>query len=115
MAWHGSNELNVLILEPYAFYVMDKAYVDFEALFRFHQAQSFWGSRPKENMKFEIVEQMDPPDAKLGIIEDARISVTGYKSSKLYPKDMRFVRVYAPVNDTIVILYPITLKSAHWR
>lgn len=100
--WHDSNELNVLIPEPYAFYVMDKAYVDFEALFRFHQAQSFWISRPKENMKFKTVEQMETPDAKSGIIEDARIKVTGYKSSKLYPEDMRFVRVYDPVNDTIV-------------
>lgn len=100
--WHDSNELNVLIPEPYAFYVMDKAYVDFEALFRFHQAQSFWVSRPKENMKFKTVEQMETPDAKSGIIEDARIRVTGYKSSKLYPEDMRFVRVYDPVNDTIV-------------
>ena len=100
--WHDSNELNVLIPEPYAFYVMDKAYLDFEALFRFHQAQSFWVSRPKENMKFKTVEQMETPDAKSGIIEDARIRVTGYKSSKLYPEDMRFVRVYDPVNDTIV-------------
>jgi len=100
--WHDSNELDVLIPEPYAFYVMDKAYVDFEALFRFHQAQSFWVSRPKENMKFKTIEQMETPDAESGIIEDARIRVTGYKSSKLYPEDMRFVRVYDPVNDTIV-------------
>lgn len=100
--WHDSNELDVLIPEPYAFYVMDKAYVDFEALFRFHQAQAFWVSRPKENMKFKTVEQMEIPDARSGIIEDARIRVTGYKSSKLYPEDMRFVRVYDPVNDAIV-------------
>ena len=100
--WHDSNELDVLIPEPYAVYVMDKAYVDFEALFRFHQAQSFWVSRPKENMKFKTIEQMETPDAESGIIEDARIRVTGYKSSKLYPEDMRFVRVYDPVNDTIV-------------
>lgn len=53
-------------------------------------------------MKFKTVEQMETPDAKSGIIEDARIRVTGYKSSKLYLEDMRFVRVYDPVNDTIV-------------
>ena len=53
-------------------------------------------------MKFKTIEQMETPDAESGIIEDARIRVTGYKSSKLYPEDMRFVRVYDPVNDTIV-------------
>lgn len=100
--WHDSNELDVLIPEPYAFYVVDKAYVDFEALFRFHQAEAFWVSRPKENMKFKTIEQMKIPDAKSGIIEDARIRVTGYKSSKLYPDDMRFVRIYDPINDAIV-------------
>ena len=100
--WHDSNELDELEPEPFAFYVMDKAYVDFAALFRFHQAQASWVSRPKENMKFKTIEQMDIPDAKSGIIEDARIRVTGYKSSKLYPTDMRFVRVYDTANDTIV-------------
>lgn len=100
--WHDSNELDALTPEPYAFYVMDKAYVDFKALFRFHQAQAFWVSRPKENMKFETVEQMDISDVKSGVLEDSRIRVTGYNSSKLYPEDMRFVRVYNPDNDTIV-------------
>lgn len=100
--WHDSNELDMLTPEPFAFYVMDKAYVDFKALFRFHQSQAFWVSRPKENMKFITVEQMEIPDAKSAIIEDSRIRVSGYKSSKLYPEDMRFVRVYDPNNDTIV-------------
>ena len=100
--WHDSNELDALTPEPYAFYVMDKAYVDFKALFRFHQAQAFWVSRPKENMKFETLEQMDISDVKSGVLEDSRIRVTGYNSSKLYPEDMRFVRVYDPDNDNIV-------------
>lgn len=100
--WHDSNELDMLTPEPFAFYVMDKAYVDLKALFRFHQSQAFWVSRPKENMRFITVGQMEIPDAKSGIIEDSRIRVSGYKSSKLYPEDMRFVRVYDPNNDTIV-------------
>ncbi len=100
--WHDSNELDALTPEPYAFYVMDKAYVDFKALFRFHQAQAFWVSRPKENMKFDTVEQMEISDVKSVVLEDSRIRVTGYNSSKLYPEYMRFVRVYDPDNDTIV-------------
>lgn len=53
-------------------------------------------------MKFETVEQMDISDVKSGVLEDSRIRVTGYNLSKLYPEDMRFVRVYDPDNDTIV-------------
>ncbi|WP_304424965.1 hypothetical protein [Duncaniella muris] len=70
---------------------MDKAYVDFKALFRFHQSQAFWVLRPKENMKFTTIEQLAIPDTTPSIIEDSRIRVTGYKSCKLYPEDMRFV------------------------
>ncbi|WP_262902652.1 transposase [Bacteroides salyersiae] len=84
--WHDSNELDALIPEPCAFYVMDKAYVDFEALFRFHQAQAFWVSRPKGNMKFKTIEQLKIQNTKSGIIEDARIRVTGYKSSNSIPR-----------------------------
>jgi len=29
--WHDSNELDVLEPEPYAFYMIDKAYVDFDS------------------------------------------------------------------------------------
>lgn len=55
---------------------------------------------------------MDIPGVKSGILEDFRIRVTGYNSSKLYPEDMRFVRVYDPDNDTIVILY---FKVSAWE
>lgn len=67
---------------------------DLKALYAFHKAQAFWVSRPKENMQFATLEQMEITDAKSGILEDSRIKVTGYKSSKLYPEDMRFVRIY---------------------
>lgn len=100
--WHDSNELDELTPEPYAFYIMDKAYVDFKALFKFHQAQAFWVSRPKVNMKFIAIEQMGIPTEQSGILEDSRIRVIGHKSSKLYLEDMRFIRLYNSVNNGIV-------------
>ena len=100
--WHDSNELDELTPEPFAFYVMDKAYVDFKALFRFHRAEAWWVSRPKENMKFKTLAQLQISEETKGVVEDSRIKVTGHKSYKLYPEDMRFVRVYDPDNDTIV-------------
>ena len=102
--WHDSNELDRLSPEPYAFYVMDKAYVDFKALFTFHQAKSFWVSRPKGNMRFGTIKQMEITDSKSRILEDSQIRLTGYKSSRLYPDNMRFIRVYDPDNDDIIDL-----------
>ena len=100
--WHDSNELDCLTPEPFAFYVMDKAYVDLKALYCFHLAKAFWVSRPRENMQFATIEQMDIPDARSCILEDSRVKLTSYRSCKLYPEDMRLVRVYDPDNDTIV-------------
>lgn len=99
---HDSNELDKLLPEPFAFYVMDKAYVDFEALYRFHRAEAFWVTRPKGNMKFITREQLNLTEENTHLLEDARIHVTGYKSKKLYPEDMRFIRIYDPENDDII-------------
>lgn len=100
--WHDSNELDVLEPESFAFYVMEKAYTDFKALYRFHLAEAFWVSRPKENMRFTTLEQIAVPAAEKSIIEDARIKVRGYKSASFYHEEMRLIRVYDADNDDIV-------------
>ena len=43
-------------------------------------------------------------DTKSRILEDSHIRLTGYKSSRLYPDNMRFIRVYDPDNDDIIDL-----------
>jgi hypothetical protein len=92
--WHDSNELDVLEPEPYAFYMMDKAYVDFDALFRFHLAGAYWISRPKVNMKYEIIghRELTEADRSAGVIGDFNIRLT--KSMALYPEPIRAVCVY---------------------
>ena len=93
--WHDSNELDVLEPEPYAFYMMDKAYVDFDALFRFHIAGAYWVSRPKENMRYEILSHrpLAEADRKAGITGDFTIRLTT-KSVYLYPEPIRAVCLY---------------------
>ena len=93
--WHDSNELDILKPEPYAFYMMDKAYVDFDALFRFHIAGAYWVSRPKENMRYEILSHrpLTEADRKAGITGDFTIRLTT-KSVYLYPEPIRAVCLY---------------------
>ena len=92
---HDSNELDVIEPELYAFYMMDKAYVDFDALFRFHLAGAYWVTRPKENMKYEILGYMELSDAdrKAGVTGDFTIRLTT-KSIALYSEPIRAVCVY---------------------
>lgn len=100
--WHDSNELDCLVPEPYAIYTMDKAYVDFAALYRFHTAGAIWVSRAKDNMQYTIVATRTQFKASSGIRADYTILLVTSKSKKLYPEPMRLIRRYDEVNDEMV-------------
>ena len=58
--------------------MIDKAYVEFDALFRFHLAGAYWVSRPKDNMKYEIIGHRTLTEAgrKAGVTGDFIIRLT---------------------------------------
>lgn len=89
--WHDSNELDFINPEPLAFYMMDKAYVDFEALYRFHKAGAYWISRPKDNMRYDLIERRTDFDTSMGISGDFTIHLSTPKSKRLYPEHIRMV------------------------
>ncbi|WP_254046622.1 hypothetical protein [Prevotella sp. P4-119] len=70
--------------EPLAFYMMDKAYVDFLALYRFHKAGAYWISRPKDNMRYEVTDHRHDFEASTGICGDFTIKLTTHKSKSPY-------------------------------
>lgn len=88
---HDSNVLDLLNVIPNAIYTMDKAYVDFEALNRIDKEGGYFVTRAKDNMNYEIVSSNFNIDKSTGLIGDHHIQMTGYKSSKLYPKEFRLV------------------------
>ena len=47
------NILDELVTEPGAFYIMDRAYVDFKRLYRLTTKASFFVTRTKDNIKLE--------------------------------------------------------------
>src|SRR5499426_624435 len=47
--FHDVNVLDLLITEPGAFYLMDRAYLDFDRLYTLHQSGSFFVTRTKSN------------------------------------------------------------------
>lgn len=97
--WHDSNFLDVFKIEPWAIYVMDKAYVDFEALFNINEHNAFWITRAKSNMRYEVIETNYNIYEDTGLRGDYTIRLTGPKPKKLYPKDIRMVRYYDAENN----------------
>lgn len=49
--YHDSNALDQIIPEPDAIYIMDKAYVDFKALYRINTHNSYFVTRAKSSIK----------------------------------------------------------------
>ena len=92
--WHDSNELELTAPEPLAFYMMDKAYVDFDEFFRFHLAGAYWVTRPKDNMKYKIIGHRKDFSREDGIRGDFTIRLTQPKTHALYPDPFRAVCHY---------------------
>lgn len=97
--WHDSNFLDVFEIEPWAIYVMDKAYVDFEALFNINEHDAYWITRAKSNMRYEVVENNYNIDESTGLRGDYAIRLISYNPRKLYPKEIRLVKYYDAEND----------------
>lgn len=86
-------------LSPFAIYAMDKAYIDFAALFRIDRCNAYFVTRAKDDMQFEILEKNYNLDETIGLRGDYLIKLTGYKSGRLYPKSLRMVEYYDSEND----------------
>jgi hypothetical protein len=101
--YHDSNVLDVMNFYANAIYLMDKAYVDFEALFRINNAGAFFVTRAKNTMRYEVVEQNFNIDETTGLRTDKTVRLTIAKSKKLYPKKLRLVEFYDNINDQLLV------------
>lgn len=85
------NALDLFIPEAGAFYVMDRAYLDFARLFTLDQAGSFFVIRTKKNTDLRRVYSA-PKDTTAGILSDQTIVLNGPLSSQRYPQHLRKIR-----------------------
>ena len=90
--------LDHLLIEPGAFYVMDRGYVDFARLYRLHQACAFFVTRAKSNLDATRREGR-VVDKATGLRNDQTIALRGLKSSRAYPDPLRRVAFYDVENQ----------------
>lgn len=101
---HDVNALDVLTYETGGYYVLDRAYVDFERLFFIHTSKAFFVTRAKDNFKFERI-YSSKSDKSKGIMCDQIIRLKGYYSQKHYPEKLRRIKFYdAEQERTLVFL-----------
>lgn len=97
--YHDSNVLDIIAPQPDAIYLMDKAYVDFEALYRMHTLDAFFVTRAKSPLKYQITEQNFNIDPTTGLRTDSTVVLTVPKSKRLYPEKLRLVEYYDAEKD----------------
>lgn len=97
--YHDSNVLDVIVSQPDAIYLMDKAYVDFAALYRIQMAGAYFVTRAKSPLKYQVIEQNFNIDQTTGLRTDKTVVLTVTKSKKLYPDKLRLVEYYDAEKD----------------
>ncbi|MDA3934212.1 MAG: IS4 family transposase [Gammaproteobacteria bacterium] len=101
---HDVNVLDLMIPEPAAIYIMDRAYLDFERLFTLHNAGAFFITRAKANSDLRRIYSA-PSDRAQGIVCDQTVTLAGFYSQKSYPYHLRRIRFKDPeTGKTLIFL-----------
>jgi hypothetical protein len=96
--------LDELLLEPGAFYVMDRGYVDFQRLYGFALAAAFFVTRAKTNLQYNRLESR-PVDSSTGVRSDQIIWLRNPSSIQHYPDKLRRIHfVDAETGKSLVFL-----------
>ena len=90
---HDVNVLDQLPIEPGAFYVMDRGYLDFQRLHRFTTGAAYFVIRGKRNLD-ATRRARRPVDKATGLRSDQTIVLAGFKSSRSYPAPLRRIAFY---------------------
>jgi len=90
---HDVNIMDELIYEPRAYYIMDKAYIDFKRLYRIHKSLGYFVVRAKKNFQYKRL-YSSQVDEKSGVRSDQIIKANGAKAKYNYPEKLRRIRFY---------------------
>jgi hypothetical protein len=90
---HDVKALDDLPIEPGAFYMMDRGYIDFARLYKFTRANAFFVTRGKRNMGYTR-RGSSKVDKSTGLRSDQTIVLSGLKTSQDYPELLRRITYY---------------------
>ena len=89
---HDVNILDEIMPEAGAFYVMDRAYIDFQRLFVFTLSSAFFVVRTKSNVLIQR-RYSHPVDKTTGVRSDQTVILTSFESASAYPDALRRVQL----------------------
>jgi hypothetical protein len=90
---HDVNLLDEILPETGAFYVMDRAYIDFARLYNFTLSSAFFVVRTKSNVLLER-RTSHTVDKSTGVRSDQTVLLSSIESASVYPDALRRVSYY---------------------
>ncbi|NQW84667.1 MAG: IS4 family transposase, partial [Alcaligenaceae bacterium] len=116
---HEVNVLDFLPIEPGAFYVMDRGYLDFKRLYAMNLNGAFFVTRAKTNMNAKRV-YSQRTDRSSGVICDQSVQLKGFYATQHYPENLRRIRFKDPeTGKTLIfltnnfVLPPLTIAALY--
>ena len=100
---HDVNILDRLVPEPGAFYVMDRAYLDFSRLHVLHLHGGYFVLRSKSNTKLRRILSL-PVDRTTGLICDQVVVPAGVTTSVNYPDRLRRIKYRDQERNKVLVL-----------
>ena len=107
---HDVNVLDLLLPEPGACYVMDRAYLDFQRLFALNTAAAFFVIRSKSNTRYRR-RYSRRVDTSTGLICDQTSVLTGVRATTHNPCDASNTATRRPIRRSLSS--PTTLPCPH--
>ena len=101
--YHDGNILDEIVPLPNAIYLMDKAYIDFVALYKIHKTGAYFVTRAKADQDYLVTECNFNINEQTGLRSDKTIKLKGPKSKRRYPEKLRIVEYYDDEKDMIFV------------
>ncbi|MBC3911625.1 IS4 family transposase [Undibacterium umbellatum] len=101
---HEVNILDDLVIEPGAYYLMDRGYLDFARLYSLHATGAFFVTRAKSNTKFKRRYSHPVDRATSNVICDQTGVLPLFYASKDYPASLRRVVVKDDAGERVTFL-----------
>src|SRR5690554_6981647 len=95
---HDVNVMDYIVYEPFAYYIFDRAYVDYRRLFKITNKQAFFVVRAKSNLKFNRM-YSTKIDKATGVKCDQTGKLTGFYTAKDYSEKIRRIKFYDQENQ----------------
>ncbi len=95
---HDVHALDLLLLEPGALYLFDKAFIDFARLHQLTLSCAYFVTRAKSNMQFNRL-YSHRVEKHLGVQCDQTIRLSGFSTSQSYPDTLRRIKYHDSETD----------------